>query len=61
MDDKETTGVVTVFFGFFTLLASLAAENIGIASAASYQGYRMVGVVLGAIIVMVGLLLMLKD
>jgi tetrahydromethanopterin S-methyltransferase subunit E len=61
MDDKEATGVVTVCFGILTLLASWAAEYIGIGNAAGYQDYRMAGVVLGAIIVMVGLLVTLKD
>ena len=61
MDEKEATGVVTVFFGILTLLASLGAEYIGIANAAGYQDYRMAGVVLGAIIVMVGVLVTLKD
>jgi hypothetical protein len=61
LDNREAAGVVTVCFGIVTLVASLSADALGIGKGADWGYYQMVGTMLGATVIVVGLLLMLRE
>jgi hypothetical protein len=59
--DRKTSGVVALWFGGLTLVASLAADSIGIGAGLD-QGYlQLMGALLGAVVMIVGLALSLEG
>jgi hypothetical protein len=61
MGSKKTAGIVLLVVGIVVLLLSLAADPIGIGSHPGFGYSQIVGAIVGAIVAVVGLILILKK
>lgn len=63
MGGKKTAGIVLLVVGMVILVLSLAADLIGIGGLRSpgFGPYQIVGIIVGAIVTVVGLVLTLKK
>jgi len=61
MGGKKTAGIVLLVVGMVILVLSLAADPIGIGGSPGFGPRQIVGVIVGAIVTVVGLVLTLKK
>jgi hypothetical protein len=61
MEGKKTAGIVLLVVGIVVLLLSLLADVLGVGTRAGFGYYQIAGVVVGAIVAVVGLVLTLKK
>jgi hypothetical protein len=61
MGGKKTAGIVLLVVGIVILLLSLVADPIGFGTSPGFGSYQIVGAVVGAVVTVVGLVLMLKK
>jgi hypothetical protein len=61
MGGKKTAGIVLLVVGIVILILSLLADPIGIGGWPGFGRYQMVGIIVGAIVTVVGLVLTLKK
>jgi uncharacterized membrane protein len=60
MADKKTIGIVLIVVGIVVLLLAVLANPLGIGNPARFGFIQIAGVVVGAIVALVGLYLALK-
>ena len=61
MVDKKTAGIVLLLVGIIILAVSLLADPIGIGNDKGIGGQQMLGIIGGAVVVVVGLVLTLRE
>jgi len=61
MGGKKTEGIVLLVVGIVVLLLSLLADLIRIGGHPGFGYYQIVGIIVGAIVTVVGLVLTLKK
>jgi hypothetical protein len=58
MGDKKTIGIALLAVGVIVLIVSLAADAVGVGSAAGAFGYKqIIGAVVGVIVAVIGFIL----
>ena len=61
MEAKRTAGIVLLMVGIVILILSLTADLIGIGSNPGVGPYQIIGIIVGAIGIVVGLILTLRK
>jgi len=61
MGGKKTAGIVLLVVGIVVLLLSVLADPIGIGASPGLGRDQIVGAIVGAVVAVVGLVLMLKK
>ena len=61
MEGRKTAGIVLLVVGIGVLLLSLLADVLGIGTRAGFGYYQIGGIIVGAIVAIVGLVLTLKK
>jgi hypothetical protein len=61
MGGKKTVGIVLLVVGIVVLLLSLLADVVGLGGAPRFGSNQIAGVIVGAIVTVVGLVLTLKK
>lgn len=61
MEGKKTTGIILLVVGIVVLLLSLLADVLRIGTWSGFGFYQIGGAIVGAVVAIVGLVLMLRK